>query len=448
MAIVRREATAILSSLNAGVVPRAGLRHIAVGRLREIEALSADLGNIREGGAAFRFVVGRYGSGKTFLLQLARSYALESRFVVADADFSPDRRLQGSGGQGRATFRELMKNLSTQTRPDGNALQAILERWISNIQSQIATTGAVEPHSPQMASAVESAIHAAVQRMRDLVHGYDFGAVIAAYYRGFATDNDQLKSDALRWLRGEFATKTEAREALGVRTIIDDETYYDYLKVFAQFVRHIGYAGLLITLDEAVNLYKITTTVARSSNYEKLLSMLNDCLQGQASGLGFIIGGTPEFVEDRRRGLFSYEALRSRLATGRFSIDGVTDLSGPVISVPPLTPEELFVLLHKVAAIHGENVPGGRLLADDAIMAFLDSALRRAGAAEFTTPRDIVRDFVNLLNVLSQTPGTTWQQLLETPVAAAGSPQADVSEESSQAADPLDRFTNFRVGNP
>ncbi len=455
MPIPKREATSILNSLNAGVVPRSGLRHIAVGRLAETAALKQDMDQIRDGGATIRFVIGRFGSGKSFLLQLARTYALESKFVVADADFGPDRRLQGTGGQALATYRELMKNLSTQTRPDGNALPTIIEKWISNVQAAVAAKQNLAADAPEFTSAVKAEIVSTVAAMEELVHGFDFGVVISAYYQGYVEANDELKSSAVRWLRGEFNTKSEAREALDVRSIIDDDNYYDYLKVLARFVRDVGYTGLLICLDEAVNLYKITHSVARANNYEKILSIVNDCLQGRAGSFGFIFSGTTEFMEDQRRGLFSYEALRTRLSSSRLVTDGMRDYSGPVLSLPPLTTEEVYVLLQKVRDIHRDTVPGSRGLDDASIVTYMEEALQRSGAKEFATPRDLVREFVTLLNLLAQYPDKLWTDIvkgLPAPMVSAIDPAAPDSTQpvpptdpSGDDPDPLARFKDFKV---
>ena len=448
MPISKREANAILSSLGAGVVPRTGLRHIAVGRLREIAAIKQDLDRIRDGGATVRFVIGRFGSGKSFMLQLARTYALENKFLVADADFSPERRLYGSGGQALATYRELMKNLSTQTRPDGNALPAIIERWISGVQSEVATKQSLEAGIPEFAEAVKTNIIATVNGMEELVHGFDFGTVLSAYYQGYIEGNDTLKNSAIQWLRGEFNTKTEAREALGVRSIIDDDNFYDYLKIIARFAHDVGYAGFLVCLDEAVNLYKITNSTARSGNYEKVLSILNDSLQGRAGYFGFIFGGTPEFLEDQRRGLFSYEALRTRLSESRFVNKDMRDYSGPVLTLPSLTPEEIYVLLQKIRDLHRETVPQSQGLEDQAIVAYMEESLRRIGAKEFATPRDLIREFVNLLNLLAQYPDKSWQNILSgLPVTSPQPVESSeaVKDPSQNTTEPLDRFTDFKV---
>ncbi|RJP53355.1 MAG: biotin carboxylase [Anaerolineaceae bacterium] len=443
MSITKREAKTILTSLSAGVVPRTGLRHISVGRLPEVAALKSDLDHNREGGATVRFVIGRFGSGKSFLLQLMRTYALESKFVVADADFSPERRLFGSGDEAIATYRELMKNLSTQTRPDGNALPTIIERWISGIQTGVATESGLDHGSPEFVSQVKSRILSTLNDMQELIHGFDFGSVLAAYYQGYAENNEELKSSALRWMRGEYGTKTEAYAALKIRTIIDSDNFYDYLKVFAIFFRKIGYSGFTVCLDEAAYLYTITNSVSRKNNYEAILSIINDCLQGKAAHIGFIFGGTPEFLEDQRRGLFSYEALRSRLASNRFLGEGLQDFTGPVIKLSSLTTEEIFVLLQKIREIHQSQAAAPVKMTDQDIHAYMEETLRRMGAREFTTPRDLVREFVNLSNLLDQYPEKTWQEIvMGLPAPKEDQPQ-DVSISNDE--DPLDRFSDFKV---
>lgn len=443
---MKREAKTILNSLSAGVVPRTGLRHISVGRLPEIAALKSDLDLNREGGATVRFVIGRYGSGKSFLLQLMRTYALESKYVVADADFSPERRLFGSGDEAIATYRELMRNLSTQTRPDGNALPAIVEKWISGIQANVAAEVSSEPGSPQFVSQVKTRIVSTLNEMQELVHGFDFGNILAAYYQGYSDNNDELKASAIRWLRGEYSTKPEAFAALKVRSIIDSDNFYDYLKVLAVFFEKIGYAGLVVCLDEAAYLYKITNSISRNNNYEAILSIVNDCLQGKAAHISFLICGTPEFLEDQRRGLFSYEALRSRLAANRFLGEGLQDFTGPVIKLSSLTAEEIFVLLQKIRDIHRDQATTAVKITDQDIHAYMEEALRRMGAREFTTPRELVREFVNLLNLLVQYPDKTWQEI----VLGLPAPTESSSEESPESSravedDPMNRFNDFKV---
>lgn len=410
--IPRRLSTAILNSLGAGVTPRIGLEYINVGRKDEIKALLADLENIAEGGAAFRFIVGRYGSGKTFLLQLFRNLAMDREFVVADVDLSPQRRLVSSSDGGLATYRELMNNLAIKARPDGGALPSLIERWISGVQAQVRQDTGLAPGEPDFEQAVESEIYTVIDGMEGMVHGFDFARVLATYWEGHCRFDDERKDAALRWLRGEFTTKTEARQALGVRVIISDDDWYDYLKLFAAFVSEINYQGLLILIDEAVNLYKISHTVSRNNNYEKLLTMFNDTLQGKASHLGIFVGGTPRFLEDERRGLYSYEALRSRLAASRFSKDGLKDLSGPIIRLQTLEHAEVFVLLERLLNVYTSHYQHDPNLSANDLRLFLQAILSRIGADELLTPREVVRDFLSVLNLLRQNPDATFHDII------------------------------------
>ncbi|WP_412028730.1 ATP-binding protein [Deinococcus yunweiensis] len=412
MTIPKRVSTALFQSLGAGVVPRTGIEHIVVGRREEITALLGDLKAVAEGGAGFRIISGRYGAGKSFLLQLLRTHALGRNFVVADADLSPERRLTGSGGQGLATYRELVASLSTRARPDGGALPAMLEKWISTISQRVVADG-TPPGDPSFDAAVETHIHAAVGELEHLVHGFDFANVIGAYWRGHRSDDDTLKTAALKWLRGEYTTKTEARADLGVRVIIDDSTWYDHVKLLAQFVHTAGYSGLIVIIDEAVNLYKITQSVSRNSNYEKLLTMLNDSLQGRVSHLQVLIGATPQMVEDPRRGLYSYDALRTRLETSRFAQGGLHDYAATVLRLETLSDEEVFTLLTTLRRLHALHHGYAETITDDELAAFVNEILSRLGADAFLTPRDVIRDFVGLLNVLRQHPGQHFLGLVQ-----------------------------------
>jgi hypothetical protein len=314
--IREKERRAILDSLRTGVVPRIGQQHIQVGRAHEVQALLKDILAIADGGSSIRFVIGEYGSGKTFFLNLIHSIALENKLVSTRADLTPDRRLHATGGQARALHAELMRNISTRTKPDGGAMASIAERFIAESLKQARESG----DSPA------SVIHVRLGHLTEMTGGYDFALVLEAYWRGHDSGNEQLKADAIRWLRGEFTTKTDARKALGVRTYIDDANSYDHLKLMARFVRLAGYQGLIVALDELVNLFKLSSTQARKSNYEQILHILNDTLQGHAEGLGFLMSGTPEFLMDPRRGLYSYEALQTRLAENRFARDGLTSV--------------------------------------------------------------------------------------------------------------------------
>lgn len=417
--VPKRIAAVIINSLKGGVVPRIGLPYVTVGREREIQALLHDLELVADGGASFRFLVGRYGAGKSFLLQTIRTHAMGKGFVVADADLSPERRLQGGQGQGLATYRELVRNLSTKTRPEGGALQLVLDRWVAALR---------ESADP------ESALAAQLAPIRELVCGFDFTQVLHLYYRASLEGSEELRAGVVKWLRGEFRTKTEAKGELGVNACITDDTWYEYLKLFAQFLVGAGYQGLVVLIDELVNLYKIPNATSRQYNYEKILTMYNDTLQGKARHLGIIMGGTPQSIEDRRRGVFSYEALRSRLTQGRFASAGLSDMLAPVIHLEPLTYEELLVLIEKLAEIHAGYFGYERTLTEGQLVTFLKVEFGRVGADTHLTPREVIRDFIELLDIVCQNPGADVDALLKTdafsgavsaPAVAAGAQDVD-----------------------
>lgn len=411
MQVPKRIASGIINALKGGVVPRTGLGYIAVGRTDEINALLHDVEITEEGGAFFRFICGRYGSGKSFLLQTMRQHVMDRGFAAADADLSPERRLMGSKGQGLATYRELIRSLSVKAKPDGGALTLILEKWINGIRTDVVSEGTA-PSDPFFDVAVEKKIYTVIGGLEDMVHGFDFAAVINAYYRAYRDGNDEMQGMAVRWLRGEYPTRTEAKRDLGVNSIITDENWYDYIKILTSFLVSAGYKGLVVMIDELVNIMKIPHAVTRQYNYEKILMMYNDVMQGKASHLGIIMGGTPQCIEDTRRGVFSYEALRSRLERGRFASDETHDMLAPIIRLQPLTYEELTVLTEKLAEIHaGLYGYESRVTLDDRVN-FIKAEFGRVGADTNITPREMIRDFIELLNIAMQNPDKTLPELM------------------------------------
>jgi hypothetical protein len=427
-----KDRDAVIQSLRAGVVPRTGQHLVQVGRTREIETLVTDIDRIADGGSAFRFVIGEYGAGKTFFLNLVRAVGMEKKLVVTSADLNPDRRLHANGGQARSLYAELMRNLSTRTKPEGGALSGIVEKFIATAKTEAMTSG----------ETTEVVLRQKLDQLTELVNGYDFADVIAAYCRGVEENNEQLKLHAVRWLRGEFATKTDARQALGVRTIVDDAAVYDQLKLMARFIRLAGFSGFLVSLDELVNLYKLANTQARNSNYEQILRILNDSLQGTAVGLGFVLGGTPEFLLDTRRGLYSYPALQSRLAQNMFVTNGMVDFSGPVVRLSGLTPEDFYVLLQKIRSVYAFGDSTKHLLPDQGVMTFMEHCSKRIGDTYFRTPRTTITAFINLLAVLEQNQGVAWQDLLG---------EIEVSADTGGASDQIvdtdesDAFSSFKL---
>ena len=410
--VPKRIAQTVLHSLKGGVVPRIGLPYITVGRKNEIQALLHDVDIISEGGASFRFIVGRYGAGKSFLLQAIRNYVMDRGFIVADADLSPERRLQGTRGQGLATYRELIGNLSTKTKPEGGALTLILERWISTVQSEALQESGLQPGDPALTALVDQKIYAVTASVSELVHGFEFAQLLSAYYHAYLKSDDETKAKVVRWFRGEYALKREAKEELGVNIIITDDDWYEYLKLFATFFRLAGYSGMMIMIDELVNIYKVPNSITRQYNYEKLLTMYNDTLQGKAKYLGIIMGATPQAIEDKRRGVYSYEALRSRLAEGKFSKPGARDLLAPVIRLDPITAEEMLILCEKLAAMHAGLYDYEQKITTNELAAFIKIEYERIGADVHITPREVIRDFIELLDILYQNPGMSIIELL------------------------------------
>ena len=424
--VPKRVAAVILNSLKGGVVPRIGLPYITVGREVEIRALLTDLSLIADGGASFRFLVGRYGAGKSFLLQTIRTHAMGEGFVVADADLSPERRLQGGQGQGLATYRELIRNISTKTRPEGGALNLILDRWVASC-----------------ADADESSVNAQLAPLEEMVHGFDFTRMLRRYRAAVSEGDEETMSRVTKWIRGEYRTKSEARAELGSSTIISDDDWYDYIKLIARFLVCSGYKGMLVLIDELVNLYKIPNAITRQYNYEKILTMYNDTLQGKAQYLGMIMGGTPTSIEDRRRGVFSYEALRSRLAQGRFAREDLKDMLAPIIRLQPLTYEELLVLIEKLMQIHAGYFGWTPTLTENDLVDFLKIEFGRVGADTHLTPREVIRDFIELLDILCQNPDADVAELLQSVGGDALAPAA--ATDDTGTADDNRNFAEFTI---
>ncbi len=400
--IKARDRDVILQALAAGVVPKTGLRHVQVGRAAEIGSLVRDIDRIADGGAAMRFVIGEYGAGKTFFLNLVRLIALERKCVTLHADLAPDRRIHATAGQARGLYSEAVRNMATRTKAEGGALASVVERFVTDCMNE----------ASQRAKPVEAVIDERLVHLQEHVGGYDYATVLKAYWRGSEEGDEVLKASALRWLRGEYSTKTEARQALSVRNIIDDGDVYDSLKLLAAFVKLAGYAGLLVVFDEMVNLYKLQSSPARNQNFEQILRMLNDVLQGNFGGIGFVLGGTPEFLMDTRRGLYSYAALQSRLAENTFARNGLVDLSGPVLRLQNLTPEDLMVLLSNIRNVFASGDPARHLVPDEALPSFMEHCNKHVGEAYFRTPRNTIKAFVQFLAVLEQNPGVEWHDLV------------------------------------
>ena len=399
MKIKGRERTAILNSLRTGVVPRIGLQHIQVGRKNELEAILTDLATVKEDGSTIRLIVGDFGSGKTFFLSLSSSVAQSEGFVTSKVDITTEKTLYARDGKARSTYSEIIANLSTKTKPDGNALSQIIDKWISDNQ--------IDFNNPESSKIIEEKLHP----LSDHVSGLDFAKVISSYIEGYREDSKNLINSSLRWLKGEYPNKTSAKAELPVMSIITDENYYDYLKLWSSFIDMTSYKGFLICIDELAVLARLKSNV-RAKNYEAILKMINDSLQGANKGIMFLLGGTPEFVYDKNKGLYSYGALETRLAKNPFETEDIIDFSGPIINLPNLTPEELVICFRNIRNVFSSGDAEKYLIDDDGIHCFLDHCYRKMGAESFLSPREAIKDFVGLLSILEQNPSKTWQDFI------------------------------------
>lgn len=401
-----KEATAIINSLMGGVVPKIGVQHITVGRSNEIAAVVDALEDVRNGHSLVKFWVGDFGSGKSFMLHLLDVIAMKQKFVVANADFTPDNRFYSNDGKARALYATVMDNVAIQTKPEGGALPTLLEKWIEQVIFKTAEEHGIalkEIRDEAHLNLIQTNILKTINQLTD-VGGFDFATVVMKYYEGYIKSDDTLRRNALRWLKGEYHTKTEARQDLGVREIINDLNYYDMLKNFCRLFVSMGYSGFMINLDEAINLYKISTSVMRQKNYEKVLAVYNDCFQGKVANLFINIAGTTETIENPRRGFFSYDALKTRLETNKFETAEIRDFAQPVIRLLPLDHNEIFFLLQKLKAIFDLNHKVNINITDDDIHLFMEEMFNKPGASEFLTPREVIRDFLSILSILRQNP--------------------------------------------
>ena len=401
-----KEATSIINSLLGGVVPKIGVQHITVGRSDEIAAFVTALDDVKNGHSLVKFWIGDFGAGKSFMLHLLNTVALKQKFVVANADFTPDNRLYSNDNKAVALYSSIMDNVAIQTKPEGGALPTLMEKWIEQVITKTASENNIsftEIRNEKYLDLIQNNILKTINELTD-VGGYDFATVVMKYYEGYIKQDDQLRRNALKWLKGEYRTKTEARQDLGIREIITDSNYYDMLKNFCRLFVSMGYSGFMINLDEAINLYKISTAVMREKNYEKILTIYNDCFQGKVANFFINFAGTKDVLENEGRGLFSYQALKSRLETNKFETAEFRDFAQPVIKLMPLDHNEVFVLLKKLKEIFDFNYKEQVHITDEDIHKFMEEMFNKPGASEFLTPREVIRDFLNILNIIRQNP--------------------------------------------
>lgn len=395
---------AILTPLRAGVVPAQGLGYFQVGREAEISTLNRDVERLLQGGGAVRFIVGPYGSGKTFTRQLLRTNALSRGLVVISADLSPERRLHASSGsQARTLYAELMRSLATRARPQGQALGSVVERFILATLRQ----GHLQGQEAQQA------LLARLSPFEEYPGGFDFIEVIQHYWRGLEQGKLAWQKAALRWLRAEYPTLSEARKALPVHSIIDSGNLYGALKLWNEFVRLAGYPGMLVLLDEVATLTEISHSQSRLNNYNQLLTLINETWLGTAAGLGFMFFATPELLEHPKRGIAALPALQARLQENRFAQLGFTDVSGPVVRLQPLGELEIDRLLKHLRHIQALGQPGDYQLSDVELWNVLIACRKHFGSDYYANPRLTIKTFLDILALLEQNPTLSLQTLLQ-----------------------------------
>ena len=396
--INKRIAKTVLHALSGGTVPDNGLPYIAVGRRDEVAALTQDMEQVAEGYSTFRLLEGPYGTGKSFMLKLVKNEALLRGFVVMECELAPERKLCGTKREGLETYRCLMSRMSTRTCPGGNALEEVLDTWLDGCRERAAEEG-IEGEQ-ELLDAVLKYGQPLKKKLTALPHGFDFYEVFWIYIKSALTGGLDQKDRALRWMRGEYRNRTEAKKALKVNAVIEDGDWFSYLKLWAVLVREIGYTGLYVLLDELTQITRnIVHSTTREHNFERLLSIYNDCYGNEARYMGMILCGIPSSIHDSKRGIFSYEALKSRLSNS--SLQGEDLYHAPVIRLSMLTAEEFVTLLERLEAMHALLHEREGYFTEEERIRFVNHEYHRIAASNHLTPREFIRDFLTILDLKS-----------------------------------------------
>lgn len=402
-----KEASVIIKSLEGGVVPSIGVQHLLVGRNREVEELIKILDTISDGGSDIRFWVGDFGSGKSFMLATIEQIALQKDFVVSSLDLNPSRRFYATDRKAVALYTEIIDNIKTKTARNGNVLNTIIEEWLNRIFQIVADSYAIDISDIIAGSKqkeVKNEILNTIGNFSAVGLSFEFGQALIKYYEAFIEDNRLLGTNALRWMRGDITTKTEAKKALGINQIINDDNWFDALKNMSELFLAIGYSGFVVNFDEAVNLYKIPQSVTRERNYERILNIYNECKSNIAKGLFINFGATRKTIFDENRGLSSYGALKGRLGNEESMDNKLVNTNRTVLGLKPLTNEEIYTLLENLVNVYNVNYKESISISEDEIVAYMQGQLNRPGADEFLTPRAVIKDFIEILDLKRQNP--------------------------------------------
>lgn len=410
-----KEADNIIKALEAGVVPRRGIQHLLVGRHKEVEEVILILDNIKQGESDIRFWVGDFGSGKSFMMRTIESLAVQKNFAVSTIDLTPTRRFYASDGKAQSLYNEIVDNIIIQTSQDGNAIKTIIEEWINSIITSVSERDKI-PASQLLVKEnkgiIEKEILNITSSFKSVGLSYELGQAISKYYEGLMEDNQVLKLKALRWIRGDISTKTESKNELGIKRIINDDNWYEAIKNLAELFSDIGYSGFVINFDEAVNLYKLPMSQTRERNYEKILNIFNECKSNTARGLFVNFGATRKTIFDERRGMSSYGALKGRLGNESSLDSKLINTNKTVLPLKPLTTEEIYTLLENLKNIYNIHYRLDIDMTMENIKLYMEEQLNRPGALEFLTPRAVIKDFLEILDMIRQNPDVETETII------------------------------------
>lgn len=410
-----KEASTIIKSLEAGVVPDIGLGHLLVGRKAEVDELIKILSHIEDGDSDLRFWVGDFGSGKSFMLKTIENLALSKNFVVSTIDLNPSRRFYATDRKAVNLYSTVLENIRTKNLRSGNVIESIIEQWISTIFKNLSDEKGYDLKELMAGfyrDEVIGIILETLSRFEAVGLSYELGQAISKYYEGFITGDRILKLKAIRWIRGDITTKTEAKKELGINEIINDDNYFEAIKNLAELFREIGYQGFVINFDEAVNLYKLPHSTTRQRNYEKILNIYNECKSNLAKGLFINLAATRKTVFDESRGLASYGALKGRLGTEASMDSDFINTNKTVLGLKVLSDEEIYTLLENLVSIYNIHYKTKIDFTSDQIVTYMEGQLNRPGADEFLTPRAVIKDFIEILDIKRQNPDAEISDLL------------------------------------
>ncbi|GBG94530.1 biotin carboxylase [Ligilactobacillus salitolerans] len=434
-----KEAASIISALEAGVVPQRGVRHLLVGRNEEVKEVLRILDDVAAGGSDLRFWVGDFGSGKSFMLRTIEAIALQKNYLVATVDMTPTRRFYATDGKAKALYTAIVNSIISQTAQNGNALDTVFSQWINQIAQAVASEAKIslpEALSKEAQSLMTNKILDITGSFAAAGLAFEMGQAIVKYYEGVLDNDRMLKAQALRWIRGEIETKTEAKRELGINRVITDDNWFDAIKNLSELFSRLGYAGLVINFDEAVNLYKLPRRQSRERNYERILNIYNECKSNEVQHLLVNFGATRKTVFDETRGLASYGALKGRLGAESSLDSELVNTNKTVLPLKPLTNEEIYTLLQRLTEIYNLHYRAQVELSLQEVQLYMEEQLNRPGADQFLTPRAVIKDYIEILDLIRQNPAIEVEKV----ILSKFGQESPVQKDSADTEDDIEVF--------